>query len=127
MNRSIYFASRDEFYRINSSQIVYFVASGNYTYMKLASKEKLIAFTLSLQKMQDYLSEKLGKEALTFARIGKTYIINLAYVYHINIPQQRLILRDDITREEYAIPVSKETLPISKDALKKLKEKLTNQ
>ena len=126
MNRYVYFGNRDEFYRIDSSQIVYIVASGNYTYMKLASRETFLSFTLSLQKMQAYLSEELGKEALTFMRIGKTYIMNLAYVFYINIPQQRLILRDKITREEYAIP-SKETLPISKEALKDLRERLTNQ
>ena len=118
MNRYIYFANRDEFYRINSSQIVFFTADGNYTYLQLASHQKPLAFTFSLQKMQAYLSEKLGDDARTFARIGKSHIVNLAYIYHIDISKQRLRLFDEGNGKEYSIPVSKE-------ALKKLKEKLT--
>lgn len=118
MKRYIYFATRDELFRINSSQIVLFSADGNYTYMQLASGQKL-AFTLSLQKMQAYLTEKLGDDARTFARIGKAHIINLAYVYHIDIARQRLRLLCENDGKEYAISVSKE-------ALKKLKEKFTN-
>ena len=118
MNRYIYFATRDELYRINSSQIVFFSADGNYTDMHIASREKPLAFTFSLQKMQAYLSEKLGDNARTFARIGKSHIINLAYIYHIDIAKQRLRLFSESNGKEYTISVSKE-------ALKKLKEKLT--
>ena len=50
MERYIHFASRDEVYRINASKIVLFTADGNYTFMQLASGQKL-AFTFSLQTL----------------------------------------------------------------------------
>ena len=118
MKRYIYFASRDEVYRINAAQIVLFIADGNYTFMQLSSGQK-IAFTLSLQKMQAYLSEKLGDDARTFARIGKAHIINLSYIYHIDVARQRLRLLCEDSGKEYPISVSKE-------ALRKLKETLTS-
>ncbi|MBU3853779.1 MAG: LytTR family transcriptional regulator DNA-binding domain-containing protein, partial [Candidatus Paraprevotella stercoravium] len=49
-----------------------------------------------------------------FARIGKRFIINLNYVYHIEVLRQKLTLSDG---EVFAYQ-----LPISKEALKKLKD-----
>ena len=109
MNRYIYFSSRDEFFRIHLSQIVYFMADKNYTVMQLKNDSKIV-FTFSLQKMQEYLKEKLQEDARTFARIGKSYIINLNYVHQIDIAKQRLkLLPQDCTRE-FCLSVSKEAL-----------------
>ena len=52
--------------------------------------------------------------ATIFARIGKSHIINLNYVYQIAIVRQRLTLSDG-ENFEYQISVSKE-------ALKKLRD-----
>ncbi|WP_291528409.1 LytTR family DNA-binding domain-containing protein [Bacteroides sp. UBA939] len=113
MNKYIYFNSRDEFYRIHLSQIVYFMADKNYTVLQLTNSQKLI-FTFSLQKMQEYLMEKLQEDARIFARIGKSYIINLNYVYQIDTAKQKLKLFSEATQKEFSLSVSKE-------ALKKLK------
>lgn len=109
LKRSIYFSTRDEFFRVGIDQIVYFVADGNYTFMQLSTGQKL-AFTFSLQKMQSYLMEKLDEDARTFARVGKAHIINLAYVYHIDVPRQRLRLLVPIVGKEFPLSISKEAL-----------------
>ena len=109
MSKYIYFNSRDEFFRINLSQIVYFMADKNYTVMQLTNEQKLI-FTFSLQKMQEYLMEKLQEDARIFARIGKSYIINLHYVYQIDTAKQKLKLLAPDTQKEFALSVSKEAL-----------------
>ncbi|MDR1055736.1 MAG: LytTR family transcriptional regulator [Prevotellaceae bacterium] len=109
MNRYIYFNSRDEFFRINLSQIIYFAADKNYTLMQLQNEQKLI-FTFSLQKMQQYLIEKLQEDAKHFARIGKSYIINLNYVYQIDTAKQKLKLLSPNNQKEFSLPASKEAL-----------------
>ena len=109
IHRYIYFNSRDTFFRIALSQIVWFAADKNYTLLQLTNGQKL-AFTFSLQKMEQYLAEKLQKDARIFARIGKSYIINLSYVYQIDIVKQRLHLLDQATQKSFVIEVSKEAL-----------------
>lgn len=142
MKRYIHFSSRDEVYRINISQIIFFVASGNYTFMQLATGQK-IAFTFSLQKMHKYLIEKLGDDARIFAHIGKFHIINLNYIYHINIPKQQLrlicengrklqtekgekfeLIRDEYNDKELFIRYNgnEYIISVSKVALRKLKD-----
>jgi DNA-binding LytR/AlgR family response regulator len=67
-------------------------------------------FTFSLQKMQDYIVASLGAAARNFARVGRSHIVNLSYVYHIDITKQRLVLFAEAESLEYTIPVSKEAL-----------------
>ena len=67
-------------------------------------------FTFSLQKMQDYIISSLGVAARNFARVGRSHIVNLSYVYHIDLTKQRLVLFAEKESLEYTIPVSKEAL-----------------
>lgn len=109
----LYLNSRDEFYRVDISKIVYFEADGNYTNFVLSNKLKGVVGT-NLAQMQKILTASLKEDASIFARIGKRFIVNLAYVYHIEVLKQKLMLSDG---ERFAYQ-----LPISKEALKKLKE-----
>jgi len=108
-NKYIYFNSRDSFFRIALSQIIFFSADKNYTLLQLTNGQKLI-FTFSLQKMEQYLAEKLNEDAKMFARIGKSYIINLNYVYRIDIVKQKLFLFDAVSQKEFRLELSKEAL-----------------
>jgi len=107
--RYIYFNSRDTFFRIALAQIAYFLADKNYTLLQLTNGQKLM-FTFSLQKMEQYLAEKLNEDAKIFARIGKSFIINLHYVYQIDIVKQKLHLFDPATQKSFTLEVSKEAL-----------------
>ena len=118
-NRYIYFNSRDTFFRIALSQIAYFLADKNYTLLQLTNGQKLM-FTFSLQKMEQYLSEKLSEDAKIFARIGKSFIINLHYVYQIDIVKQKLHLYDPANQKIF-------TLEVSKEALKNLRKVYVNK
>ena len=109
----LYLNSRDEFFRIDTSKIVYFEADGNYTNIYLSNKIKGTV-CMNLSTMQATLSENLKEAAKNFARIGKSHIINLSYVYNIAILRQKLILSDG---DNFSY-----TLAVSKDALKKLRE-----
>ena len=115
MNRAkyLYLNSRDEFFRVDISKIVYFESEGNYTNIILNNKMKATV-CMNLAQMQTIISESLKEGASMFARIGKRHIINLTYVYQIAILRQRLVLSDG---ENFEYQVS-----ISKEALKKLRD-----
>jgi DNA-binding LytR/AlgR family response regulator len=88
---------------------VYFIADKNYTNLQLNNGQRLV-FTFSLQKMEQYLAEKLNEDAKMFVRIGKSYIINLNYVYRIDIVKQKLYLFDVVSQKEFFLELSKEAL-----------------
>lgn len=115
MNKAkyLYLNSRDEFFRVDITKIVYFESDGNYTNIILNNKMKATV-CMNLAQMLSILSESLKEAAGTFARIGKRHIINLTYVYQIAILRQKLVLSDG-ENFEYQINVSK-------DALKKLRD-----
>ena len=109
----IFFNSRDELQRIEVSKIVYFEADGNYTDIVMVNKLRA-SILMNLGEMENALAAQLGDGANIFMRIGRRFIINLRYVYSINVLKQQLILSD---YDHFAFQVS-----ISKDALKKMKE-----
>lgn len=109
----IYFKSRDELLRVETSSIVYFEADGNYTEIMLANGHKDL-ICMNLAKMQRVISASMKDKTGRFVRIGKRFIINLNYVHHIHILQQSIVLSDQKTFSY--------NLKISKEALKNLKE-----
>lgn len=112
-NYYLYLNSRDEFLRIDIRKIVFFEADGNYTNIVLVNQLKGVV-CMNLARMQQVLSERLKEQASIFARVGKKYIVNLSYVYQINVLRQRLVLSDG---EHFTF-----SLEVSKEALKHLKD-----
>ena len=113
MKKYLYINSRDELYKIDIAKIVYFEAEGNYTNFVLSNKLKG-AVCMNLAQMQKLINDNLHEAGAVFARIGKRYIVNLDFVYHINVLKQCITLSDG--------EMCAYTISISKDALKKLKE-----
>lgn len=115
MNKTkyLYLNSRDEFFRVDITKIVYFESDGNYTNIILNNKMRATV-CMNLAQMQAILSDSLKEAAGIFARIGKRHIINLTYVYQIAILRQKLVLSDG---ENFEYQVN-----VSKDALKKLRD-----
>lgn len=109
----IFFNSRDELLRIETSKIVYFEADGNYTDIVMVNKLRA-AVCMNLSEMERALAIQLGPGDQTFMRIGKRFIINMEYVYQINTLKQHLILSD---YDHFAFQIT-----ISKDALRKMKD-----
>lgn len=109
----LFLNSRDEFFRVDISKIVYFESDGNYTNIVLNNRMKATV-CMNLAQMQTILNASLNEGAAIFGRIGKRHIVNLNYVYQIAILRQKLVLSDG-ENFEYQ-------LTISKEALKKLRE-----
>ena len=94
----IYFNSRDSLIRIDVSKIVYFKS----------------CLSMNLAHTEEALAAQIGEHAKRFMRIGKRYIVNMGYIYMVDILKQTLILSDN---EHFVYQ-----LPVSKEALKNVKE-----
>ena len=108
----LYINSRDEPFRFDCSKIVYMEGNGNYTNIVLVNKLKATV-CMNLSDMQRHISESLRERATMFARIGKRFIVNLHFVYQINVLRQILTVTDGVN---FAFQ-----LGISKEALRQLK------
>ncbi len=109
----VYFNSRDKLIRLDIQKIVYFEGDGNYTYIVTANKQK-VCVTLNLAHTEEALAAQLGESAKQFMRIGKRFIINMNYIYQIDIQKQTLML-SDCERFLFQLPVSKEALKTVKE------------
>ena len=111
--QKIYFNSRDKLIRIEVQKIVYFEGDGNYTYIVTANKHK-VCITLNLTHTEEALASQLGDNAKQFMRIGKRFIVNMNYIYQVDIQKQILML-SDCNHFLFQIPVSKEALKTVKE------------
>ena len=115
----IYFNSRDRLIRIDVQKIVYFEGDGNYTYIVTANKQK-VCITLNLAHTEEALAKQLGDTAKQFMRVGKRFIVNMNYIYQIDILKQTLMLSDN-EHFQFQMPVSKEALKTVKELVIKTK------
>ena len=115
--RLIYFNSRDSLIRIDISNIVYFEGDGNYTYIVTANKMKS-CLSINLSHTEEALACQLGENAKQFMRVGKRFIVNMRYIYQVDVLKQILILSDAL-HFVYQLPVSKEALKSVKELIVK--------
>ncbi|MBD5280080.1 MAG: LytTR family transcriptional regulator [Bacteroides sp.] len=106
---TLYFNTRDELIKVKLDKVAYFEADSNYCHVVFIHGEKATLLT-SLVNMEQLLSERLKGENPMFVRIGKRYIVNIQYIFQINIPRQRLMLTDFETAGVIELAVSKEAL-----------------
>lgn len=104
----IYFNSRDKLLRIDVDNIAYFEGDGNYTNIIMTNKLKS-CLSVNLSQMEHILGEQFGDAAGMFMRIGKRFIVNMRYIYQVDIQKQQLIV-SDFDNFTYLLPVSKEAL-----------------
>ncbi len=119
MPSHLLFNTRDELTRVNLNEVAYFEADGNYTHICFSNGCKT-TILVSLGGIEHLIDNVLKAQVKPFIRIGKSYIVNSAFIFQINVLRQKLLLTNFKTQNVY-------TLSISKDALKKLKELYTNK
>jgi DNA-binding LytR/AlgR family response regulator len=112
-NKILIISNSNELVRIKPERVVYVESDGNYSTMVLHDKTEQV-FTMNLAHCQQLMEEQLGKDAMTFIRIGKQLIINRAYIFKINVNKQQLIMSNTEVNNAF-------TLQASKEALKQLK------
>ena len=112
-NKVLIISNTNELARLKPERVVYVESDGNYSTMVLHDKTQLV-FTMNLAHCQQMMEEQLGREAMTFIRIGKQLIINRRYIFKINVNKQQLVMSNTEVNQAF-------TLQASKEALKQLK------
>lgn len=114
----IIFKTRDDLVKIDLDKMVYAEADGNYLYIYMQNGLRVMV-TMSLIQFEK-LIESMVTDANRgmYIRIGRKYIVDRRYIVQISLPKQLLILSNMATDK----PVS---LSVPKDALKLLKQKMT--
>lgn len=101
-----------ELLRVPSDHLMYISSDGNYSNVVTLDGEKRLV-SLQLGQIEDLIGDQLGDNGGNFLRLGRSLIINVDFIYLIDISKQRLILSD--------CAGSKHDLTASREVLIKLK------
>ena len=93
MSRFITISKGTEFLRIPADHLVFISADGNYSNVVTRDgKSALVSFQLG--QVEDLIADQLGDGGGQFIRLGRGLIINIHFVYRIDIATQQLVLYD---------------------------------
>ena len=121
-NKVLIISNANELVRIKPERIVYVESEGNYSTFVLHDKTEQV-FTMNLAHCQQLMEEQLGKEAMTFIRLGKQLIVNRAYIFKINPNKQQLFMSNSEVNIAFELQASKEALKQLKTLLEAEKGK----
>ena len=101
----LYLNFRDKLLVLETTEIAYIEASGNYScILFMKGGKKLLAMTLSkLESLICLSSEEISSK---FVRIGRSLIINQDYLTCVNLIKEEIVL-SDYNNHIYTLPVSK--------------------
>ena len=109
MKELIFSNSGTELLKVRPEDIVYIEADGNYCRMYLRGGfEQQLWF--NRQRFISIISKQLRDEKPTFIVVGRSYIINLAYIFRINPVQSELTLFDSSKPKQISLHASQEAL-----------------
>ena len=93
MPKFITISKGTEFLRIPADHLVYISADGNYSNVVTRDgKSALVSYQLG--QVEDLIADQLGDSGGQFIRLGRGLIINILFVYRIDIATQDLVLSD---------------------------------
>lgn len=93
LNKEIVISKGTELLRIPARRLVYISADGNYSEVVTQDGRKRIV-SFQLGQIEDMIGDQLGDEGSNFIRLGRGLIINLDFVYWVDVAKQALILSD---------------------------------
>lgn len=113
-SHTVYFNTRDELTKVCLDDVMYAVSDGNYIMLKFRSNR-----TLSLlASMQSFSMITETVADVRFVRVGRSHVVNMAYVSQVNCLRHAIVLVDDQTK------VTMELI-VPKDAIHKFRQMLT--
>ena len=93
MSRFITISKGTEFLRVPADHLVFISADGNYSNVVTRDgKSALVSFQLG--QVEDLIADQLGDNGGQFIRLGRGLIINMLFVYRIDVATQELVLSD---------------------------------
>jgi DNA-binding LytR/AlgR family response regulator len=82
-----------ELLRVPACRLVYISADGNYSNVVTQDNRKQIV-SFQLGQIEDLIGEQLEGDGNNFIRLGRGLIINLDFVYSIDLSKQKLVMSD---------------------------------
>ena len=110
----IYFNSRDELIAVDFDLVAVIQADGNYTRLIYSNKRE-VTLSMGISKVSEVLQRRHAASN-HFLRIGRSTIINHAYLERIDVQRQFIVLADD-KGNEIRVKASKQVLKSYKTAL----------
>jgi DNA-binding LytR/AlgR family response regulator len=111
--------TRDELLVIDTAQVAWLQADGNYTHIYYMTGERLTV-SLGLAKMEALLAGCFPAGTRSpFYRLGRSHIVNQRYLHNISLPRQKLVLTDNAGHRH--------ELSLHKAVLKEYKDLFTNK
>ena len=108
LEKTIVISKGTELLRIPAHRLVYISADGNYSEVVTQDNRKRIV-SFQLGQIEDMIGDQLGDEGSNFIRLGRGLIINLDFVYWVDVAKQVLIL-SDCNSCYYELTASREVL-----------------
>ena len=82
-----------EFLRVPQDKLVYISSEGNYSnVVTVDNRQRLVTYQLG--QLEEMLGNQLGTKGNNLLRIGRSLIINIDYIYFIDISKQQLVMSD---------------------------------
>lgn len=97
-----------ELLRVPADRLMYVSADGNYSNVVSLDNHSHLA-SLQLGQIEDLIAEQLGDAGGNFLRLGRGLIINVNYIYLIDIAKQLLVL-SDCNGSRHELTASREVL-----------------
>ena len=93
MSKKIIISKCTELLRVPADCLMYVSSDGNYSNVVTTDgKSRLVTYQLG--QIEDAINEQLGDKGMSFLRLGRGLIINIEYIYLVDVAKQVLILSD---------------------------------
>ena len=93
MSKKIIISKGSELLRVPADCLMYVSSDGNYSNVVTTDRKSRLV-TYQLGQIEDAINEQLGDKGMTFLRLGRGLIINIEYVYLVDVAKHVLILSD---------------------------------
>lgn len=123
----LYFNTRDELTCIDPNRVAVVQANGNYSRAVYITRREIM-LTYGISKLEEVLKSYNGKSN-RFIRLGRSVIINHAFLQKIDLQKQQVILCDG-DKNEIRVTIPKPILKTYKQAVIKsiqIKEQQNNE
>ena len=91
--KNIVISKGTELLRVPADRLMYISSDGNYSnVVTLDGRTRLVS--LQLGQIEDLIGEQMGDGGENFLRLGRSLIINIDYIYLIDVAKQQLVLSD---------------------------------
>lgn len=119
----LYFNTRDDLTCIDANKVAVVQANGNYSRVVYITKREIM-LTNGISKLEEVLKSYNNKDN-RFIRLGRSFIINHAFLQKIDVLKQQIVLSDG-DDNEIRVSIPKQILKSYKQAVVKsiqIKEK----